>query len=107
MSSRVRELGVRTPYDKVGDLFYFGRMLDKIRSHAKGELPHEYQVNLGKSFDKKCATFLRVRYEMVVEYMNYSIRVETMLESCLGMLRRPSENVIHMWIDFSLIRGCL
>jgi hypothetical protein len=45
MTSHVRELGVRSPYDKVGDLLYFGRMLDKIRSHAKGELPLEYQVN--------------------------------------------------------------
>jgi len=67
MSSRVKDSDVRSPYDKVGDLFYFGRMLDKIRSHAKGELPLEYQVNLGKGFDKKCVTFLRVRYELLVE----------------------------------------
>ena len=25
MGSRVRDLGVRSPYDKVGDLFHFGR----------------------------------------------------------------------------------
>ena len=61
MGSRVRDLSVRSPYDKVGDLFYFGRMLDKIHSHAKGELPLEYQVNLGEGFDKKCVTFLRVK----------------------------------------------
>ncbi len=61
MGSHMRESGLRSPYDKVGGLLYFGRMLDKIRSHAKGELPLEYEVNLGKGFDEKCLTFLRVR----------------------------------------------
>jgi len=46
MGSHMREFGLRSPYDKVGGLLYFGRMLDKIRSHAKGELPLEYEVNL-------------------------------------------------------------
>ena len=105
MSSRVRDLGVRSPYDKVGDLLYFGRMLDKIRSHTKGELPLEYQVNLGKGFDKKCATFLRVRYELVVEYVNCGLSDEAILESCFGMGRRPSESEIYMWNEFMRKRG--
>src|SRR5437867_13433827 len=100
MGSRVRDFGVRSPYDKVGGLFYFGRMLDKIRSHCKGELPLEYQVNLGKGFDKKCVTFLRVRYELVVEYVNYGLSDEAMLESWFGRGRRPSEGEIHMWNEF-------
>ena len=45
-------------------------MLDKIRRHDNGELPLEYEMNLGKGFDEKCTTFLRVRYELVVEYVN-------------------------------------
>ena len=105
MSSRVRDLGVRSPYGKVGDLFYFGRMLDKIRSHAKGELPLEYQVNLGKGFDKKCVTFLRVRYELVVDYVNCGLSDDTILESCFGMGRRPSEAEIYMWNEFMRKRG--
>ena len=105
MSCRVRDLGVRSPYDKVGDLFYVGRMLDKIRSHAKGELPLEYQVNLGKGFDKRCVTFLRVRYELVVDYVNYGLSDEAILESCFGMGRRPSEAEIYMWNEFMRKRG--
>ena len=58
---------LRSPSKKVGGLFYFGRMLDKIRLHAKGELPPDYHQNLGKGFDKKCVTFLRVDYEELVE----------------------------------------
>lgn len=105
MGSRVRDLSVRSPYDKVGDLFYLGRMLDKIRSHAKGELPLEYQVNLGKGFDTKCVTFLRVKYELVVEYVNYGLSDEAILESCFGMGRRPSEREIYMWNEFMRKRG--
>src|SRR5947207_9230954 len=105
MECRVRNLGLRSPYDKVGGLFYFGRMLDKIRLHDKGELPLEYEVNLGKGFDKKCATFLRVRYELVVEYANYGLGDEAILESCFGMGRRPSEGEIHMWNEFMRKRG--
>ena len=105
MGSRVRDLSVRSPYDKVGDLFYLGRMLDKIRSHAKGELPLEYQVNLGKGFDEKCATFLRVRYELVVEYVNHGLSDAAILQSCFGMGNRPSEGEIYMWNEFMRKRG--
>ena len=38
-------------------------MLDKIRLHAKGELPSDYHANLGKGFDEKCVKFLRVDYD--------------------------------------------
>ncbi len=39
--------GLRSCYDKVGRLIYFGRMLDKIRLHAAGQLPPAYDENLG------------------------------------------------------------
>jgi gluconokinase len=58
--------GLRSPYDKVGRLVYFGRMLDKIRLHAAGRLPAEYVANLGEPrpflFDARCCRFLGVRY---------------------------------------------
>ena len=58
---------LRSPSEKIGGLFYFGRMLDKIRLHAKGELPPDYHANLGKGFDEKCVKFLRVNYDDLVE----------------------------------------
>src|SRR5947199_5093451 len=105
MGSPLRDLAFRSPYDKVGGLFYFGRMLDKIRSHCKGELPLEYEVNLGKGFDEKCATFLRVRYELVVEYVNRGLSDAVILQSCFGMGNRPSEGEIYMWNEFMRKRG--
>src|SRR4051812_37967996 len=55
---------LRSPYRKVGRIVYFGRMLDKIRLHARGALPvEEYVPNLGKAFDGRCCNFLRVKYD--------------------------------------------
>jgi gluconokinase len=59
--------GLRSPYVKVGRLVYFGRMLDKIRLHAAGQLPPGYVANLGDTqpfwFDARCDLFLGSRYE--------------------------------------------
>ena len=56
--------GLRSPYDKVGRLVYFGRMLDKIRLNAAGQLPPaDYGANLGKGFDARCCGFLRIEYD--------------------------------------------
>lgn len=56
--------GLRSPYAKVGRIVYFGRMLDKIRLQAAGTLPAgDYAANLGKGFDGRCCSFLRVNYD--------------------------------------------
>ena len=58
--------GLRSCYAKVGRLVYFGRMLDKIRLHAAGELPADYVVNLGDeiflTLDGRCCRFLGIKY---------------------------------------------
>lgn len=58
--------GLRSVYAKVGRLVYFGRMLDKIRLHAAGQLPPAYVANLGDSqfyvFDGRCCRFLGIAY---------------------------------------------
>ena len=105
MSARIRDWGLRSPYDKTGGLVYFGRMLDKIRSHARRELPVAYAVNLGKGFDEKCTSFLRVSYELVVEYVHDGLEDEAILQSCFAMGRQPSEAEIYMWNEFMRKRG--
>jgi hypothetical protein len=42
--------GLRSCWERVGGLFYFGRMLDKIRLHARGQLPAEYVAGDGRWF---------------------------------------------------------
>jgi hypothetical protein len=73
----MNHLPIRSPYARVGGLVYFGRMLDKIRAHAKGALPEEYQANLGKGFDA----------------------------SCFGFGRQPTEDEMYVWNEFMRKRG--
>jgi gluconokinase len=54
--------GLRSNYLKTGRLVYFGRMLDKIRLQAGGQLPADYVGNLSKGFDLRCGNLLRVPY---------------------------------------------
>ena len=98
-------MDLRSPSEKVGDLFYFGRMLDKIRSHAKGELHPDYHANLGKGFDEKCVTFLQINYDQLVERVRQGGSDEEILQWCFSVGRRPSEDDIYVWNEFMRKRG--
>ena len=101
----MRELGLRSPYVKVTGLVYFARMLDKIRQHAKGQLPPDYQANLGRGFDASCSSFLRVDYNQVVERVKQGGTDDDILQWCLGVGRQPSEDEIYVWNEFMRKRG--
>ena len=96
---------LRSPSEKIGELFYFGRMLDKIRLQAKGELPSDYHANLGKGFDEKCVTFLRVNYDQLVERVKKGGTDHEILQWCFSVGRRPSESDIYVWNEFMRKRG--
>ena len=101
----MKNVGLRSPCDKVGGLVYFGRMVDQIRAHANGELPPEYQANLGKGLDEHCLNFLGVSYTLVVQFVDEGLSDGAILQSCFGMGHRPSEAEIYMWNEFMLKRG--
>ncbi len=101
----MRSVDLRSPSEKVGDLFYFGRMLDKIRSHAKGELHPDYHANLGKGFDEKCVSFLRINYDQLVERVKQGDSDEEILQWCFSVGRKPSEDDICVWNEFMRKRG--
>ena len=94
------EFPVRSPAAKLGGLVYFGRMLDKIRVQAKGELPEDYQPNLGKGFDAKCCAFLHIDYAEVAARANAGGSDADILEWALTTGRRPNEIEIEMWNEF-------
>jgi hypothetical protein len=101
----IRDLGLRSPCGKVGGLVYFGRMLDKIRSHAKGELPPDYQANLGKGFDGSCVRLLQVDYDQLVERAKQGGTDDEILRWCFSMGRQPSDDEIRVWNEFMRKRG--
>src|SRR5262245_254512 len=80
-------------------------MLDKIRGVGRGELPPEYVENFEKDFDQKCAMFLGVSYELLVNYVNEGLTDEAILQSCFGMGHRRSDGEIQMWNEFMRKRG--
>jgi Domain of unknown function (DUF5069) len=101
----MKDFAVRSPGAKVGGLVYFGRMLDKIRVHAKGELPDEYQPNLGKRFDRWCVDLLRIDYGELVERMKEGGTDEEILDWCFAKGRKPVDGEIHVWNEFMRKRG--
>ena len=56
--------GLRSPFEQVNGLVYFGRMLDKMRLAAAGELPPDWDAARGTkhktSFDSRCCRFLQI-----------------------------------------------
>jgi gluconokinase len=96
---------LRSPYDKVEGLVYFGRMLDKIRLHSQSKLPQDYHENLGKGFDGRCVDFLRVAYSEIVEQVRKGGSDREILEWCFEKGRKPSDEEIEVWNEFLRKRG--
>ncbi len=96
---------MRSPSDKTGGIFYFGRMVDKIRLHAAGTLPADFQPNLGTGFDGRCCTFLWIDYPALVERVKQGASDEEALEWAFQQGRKPSDEEIEIWNEFMRKRG--
>jgi gluconokinase len=96
---------LRSPSVKVDGIVYFGRMLDKIRAHAQGKLPPDYQANLGKGFDEFCVSLLAVNYAQLAQRVNQGGNDEGILDWCYGIGRKPPEPEIFVWNEFMRKRG--
>ena len=96
----MKDFPVRSPTATLGGLVYFGRMIDKIRGQARGELPPDYQPNLGKGFDAKCCAFLNVDYGQLSERVKQGASDDEMLEWTFTNGRHPTDDEITMWNEF-------
>ena len=94
----------RSPAEKVGGLVYFGRMLDKIRAHARGELPPEYVEKLGSGFDGRCVRFLGLKYEDVVRRVKQGGTDEEIWQWAREEGRALTEEDMENWNEF--MRKC-
>ena len=101
----MRDLGLRSPAARVGGIVYFGRMIDKIRQHEKGELPSDYQANLGRGFDSSCIKFLRVDYSRLFERVKEGGSDDEVLHWCFSNGYQPNEDEIYVWNEFMRKRG--
>jgi len=96
---------LRSPREKVGELVYFGRMLDKIRLQASGQLPADYQPNLGGGFDERCCSFLRIDYPALVERVKQGGADAEILAWAYENGRKPTEEEVEVWNEFMRKRG--
>jgi gluconokinase len=100
--------GLRSPYEKVGRLVYFGRMLDKIRLNAVGRLPAaDYGANLGKGFDARCCALLRVSYDELKAHVlgNPSASDDDLLAWAEQRGGWRSDEECEVWNHFMMKRG--
>lgn len=96
---------LRSPRETVGGIYYVGRMFDKIRLHAEGQLPQEYHGNLGVGFDGRAIAFLHVAYADVVAQVKTGANDEAVLEWCFQHGHRPTEEEIAVWNGYMFKRG--
>jgi hypothetical protein len=101
--------GLRSPFDQVKGVVYFGRMLDKIRLFASGKLPEGWHAALGMemkgSFDARCCRFLHVDYAALEKETLKGGTDEELLAWAFKIGRQPSEEEIEIWNGFMTKRG--
>ena len=101
--------GLRSPFEQVQGLVYFGRMLDKIRLAAAGKLPEGWQAARGttmqNSFDARCCRFLHIDYAALEKETLKGGNDEALLEWAFKNGRRPSEEEIEICNAFMTKRG--
>ncbi|MGB7794532.1 MAG: DUF5069 domain-containing protein, partial [Terrimicrobiaceae bacterium] len=91
--------GLRSPYEKVGGIVHFGRMLDKVRIHRAGRLPEAWVAAMGgdQNYDGICCRFLGISYEQITREVARQTNDEDLLEWTFVHGRRPSQEQILIW----------
>jgi hypothetical protein len=95
--------GLRSSYEKVGGIVFFGRMLDKIRLHSEGKLPADY--NRGTGMDARTLRFLNIDYDSLIKRTLQGGTDEEILEWSFQKGCRPGEEEIFTWNAFMSKRG--
>jgi hypothetical protein len=93
----------KSAYEKVDGMFYFGRMLDKIRLRALGELHPDYHANLGRkrAADGFCCDFLRVDYSQLKDRVLQGGTDSEILQWCFQKGRKLNAFDIMIWNEFA------
>ena len=97
--------GLRSCYAKVERLVYVGRMFDKIRLQAAGRLPAPYVPNLGKGFDGRGCSFLRVDYADLQAQVLAGMDDNAVLAWAWQKSGRRSDEECEVWSFFMIKRG--
>jgi hypothetical protein len=93
----------RSPRERVGGLVHFGRMLDKIRLHLRGELPDEYRPNFGLSvgLDGTLCGVLGIEHSDLIERVSAGGTDEEILEWCHARGTRLNAVQKRVWNEYA------
>ncbi|EDY81720.1 hypothetical protein VDG1235_1338 [Verrucomicrobiia bacterium DG1235] len=94
-----------SPFDALGGLIYFPRMLDKIRLKQRGELAESYLPLLGKGFDGRLCGYLGISYGEVVEKVEAGATDDEILDWTRSEGVPLNETHVLIWNGFSVKRG--
>jgi len=90
-----------SPYVETRGMYYFARMLDKIRRHAASQLREDFQKNVGKALDERCALYLGVAYAGIATRTLESGSDEAIFDWCCENGRRLGEADILIWNEYA------
>ncbi len=99
---------IRSARDQTSGIYVFGRILDKIRLQAKGELPAGYHAGIipgNRTFDDRVCQFLGVDYGALAARTLQGGSDEEVLEWCFENGNRPTREQIEIWNGFMFKRG--
>jgi hypothetical protein len=99
----------RSPRDTVGGITVFGRIVDKIRYHAReGKLPDGYHLDFipgSRTFDDRICTLLGVSFAALTARVLEGGTDEEVLEWCFQNGRKPDDEHIRLFNGFMHKRG--
>jgi len=99
--------GLRSPYEQIGGIYLFGRMLDKIRLHAAGKLPEAWVAAIGleRGFDGRICRFLGISYAAIQAETLKGGSDDDLLTWAFARGRKPSDEEIEVWNAFVMKMG--
>lgn len=95
----------RSPYEKVGGLYYLGRCIDKIRLKNVNQLRPDFFELMGKGFDARITGHLELDYTKFTEFVLTGATDEQCAEYCAKHGRKMNDLTTLIWNDFSSKRG--
>jgi len=99
----MRVEGLRSPYQKVGGLYHFARMLDKIRLHLAGQLPDEYHPNFGlhAGLDGHLCGLLGIEHGELYKRVQQGGSDGDIADWCFQRGLRPNKMQTRIWNEFA------
>ena len=95
----------RSPYEKIGGLFYLGRCIDKIRLKQANQLRPDFHELMGKGYDARITGYLEIDYAKFTEFVLTGATDEQCWEYCVKHGKKINELTTLIWNDFAAKRG--